>query len=89
VKRWTIDVVLVGCLMMAGAFGVRAYVEQVIKEGARPSFYQGEFGAAVMAACGRGFVNPALAASSPMFDFLAVRSDRFARRCPPISPLPR
>jgi hypothetical protein len=40
-------------------------------------FYQPAFGPSVMAACGRGFVEPLPAAGSPLAKFLAQETDRF------------
>ena len=78
-KGWRsiVDAVLITVILVAGTVGVRAYVERVAVWGARPSFYQGEFGPAVMAACGRGFKNPVLNVKSPLLAFLATQSDRF------------
>ena len=45
--------------------------------GGRPQFWQPIFGPAVMWACGRGYVNPALSQTPELEDFLYQRTNRF------------
>jgi hypothetical protein len=57
-KPWLVDAVLgVGLFALAAVIGA-SYVRTIIDAGGKPRFYQGEFGPAVMAACGRGYLNP-------------------------------
>ena len=69
-RRIAVDVALAALLFVfgvsVGSFASRHFAGQ-------PRFYQDEFGPAVMVAAGRGFVNPAIAARSPLADFLATR----------------
>lgn len=49
----------------------------VIDAGGKPRFYQGEFGPAVMAACGHGYRNPELAPLPALKAFLNLERDAF------------
>ena len=53
-----VDAVLCVSLFALAAVIGASYVRTVIDAGGKPRFYQGEFGPAVMAACGRGYLNP-------------------------------
>jgi hypothetical protein len=83
--------------LFAAAFALGSwYVPQVVAAGGKPHFYQEHFGAAVMLACGHGYVNPANAQVPELTQFLAVQRDdfqcdaRLAEAQPaPIDPLQR
>ena len=51
------------------------YVPRYVAAGGKPWFYQPEFGAAVMQACGFGYVNPDAASRPELTAFLERRSD--------------
>ena len=51
------------------------YVPQFVAAGGKPWFYQQEFGPAVMAACGFGYVNPAAETRPALADFLNRTAD--------------
>ncbi len=61
------------------------YVRTVIDAGGKPRFYQDEFGAAVMSACGRGYVNPDRGSIPGLQAFLDVEVDTFhCEQLPPV-----
>ena len=53
------------------------YVPQVIAAGGKPQFYQGEFGPAVMVACGHGYVNPRPGVDAELDALLVLNRDDF------------
>ncbi len=68
--------VAAGALLFAIAFAVATwYVPFFRASGGKPRFYQEEFGAAVMQACGFGFVNPEPLQSPPLTAFLTQATD--------------
>ena len=52
------------------------YVPRVVAAGGRPRFYQESYGAAVMLACGHGYVNPDPAGDDELRQFLSVERDQ-------------
>jgi hypothetical protein len=71
--------VAVGAVLLAGALWLGTwYVPQVVAAGGRPHFYQNYFGAAVMLACGHGFVNPVAASLPELQRFLNLEQDQIA-----------
>ena len=82
---------IVGAVLFATAFALGSwYVPQVVAAGGKPHFYQEHFGAAVMLACGNGYVNPAEAQVPELTQFLAVERDDVAcdSRLAAIQPAP-
>lgn len=68
----------IGAVLLVAAFALGTwYVPQVVASGGKPHFYQEHFGAAVMLACGYGYVNPANAEIPELTQFLAVQRDDF------------
>lgn len=66
-------------MLFAVAAGVgAAYIRTVLAGGGQPRFYQGEFGPAVMAACGRGYQNPDLDSRPDLSAFLNLETDTFS-----------
>lgn len=72
------DQVIAGVLFAAALALGTWYVPQVVAAGGKPHFYQEQFGAAVMAACGHGYVNPNLATEPELRQFLALEREDFA-----------
>ena len=69
---------VIGGVLFAAALALGTwYVPQVVAAGGKPHFYQEQFGAAVMAACGHGYVNPNLATEPELRQFLALERDDF------------
>jgi len=58
--------------------GTAAGMVFVSRDGEAADFYQERMGPAVMLACGRGFVNPAVNACPPLQEFLARKTPRFS-----------
>jgi hypothetical protein len=74
---WKVEAVLcLGLFALSSAIGAQ-YVRTVIDAGGKPRFYQGEFGPAVLAACGHGYRNPDLSSLPNLKAFLDVQRDRF------------
>ena len=62
--------------LFATAYAVAVwYVPQFVASGGKPWFYQQEFGAAAMQACGLGYVNPDPAATPALSAFLDLATD--------------
>lgn len=74
--RTLVDLALGTALFVTMAVCGTHYVRVVISGGGHPEFFQGEFGPAVMEACGRGYVAPD--GVPALGDFLAMRRDRFS-----------
>jgi hypothetical protein len=71
----TLDLAIAFTIFCLGtAIGVLA-VHRFQAAGGQPSFYQSEFGPAVMLACGRGLHNPSGAVASALTSFLSQTSD--------------
>jgi hypothetical protein len=71
------DLIAVAVIFCVGVWlGTRA-VEAFRESGGRASFYQSEFGPAVMMACGRGLQNPDAASVPALAAFLSERADAF------------
>lgn len=66
----------IAAALFVAAFSVAAwYVPQYVASGGRPWFYQQEFGAAVMSACGFGYTNPDAATQPALQAFLQREAD--------------
>src|SRR2546427_383899 len=63
------DALCAGIAVIAFVVGL-IYLNTSRLAGVPAYFYQSDFGPAVMAACGRGFVNPVVTPSSPLTTFL-------------------
>jgi hypothetical protein len=74
-RGWIADGICVLGLFVVAIAVASWYVPRYVAGGGKPRFYQEEFGAAAMAACGRGFVNPDASASPALADFLERRRD--------------
>jgi hypothetical protein len=71
----TPDSAIAAVILCVGIWlGTRA-VETFRADGGHASFYQSEFGPAVMFACGRGFQNPDIRNAPALADFLSERAD--------------
>jgi len=68
--------IAIACLIfcLGTSIGIVA-VHRFQAAGGQPSFYQSEFGPAVMLACGRGLHNPSGAAAAALIPFLSQTSD--------------
>jgi hypothetical protein len=65
-------------LFVASAMIGSWYVPYVVAHGGKPSFYQEQFGAAAMLACGRGYLNPDVRQAPALDAFLSVKADAVA-----------
>jgi hypothetical protein len=86
IARHQADVVAGGVLFVMAIAIAFWYVPLFSASGGRPRYYQEEFGAAVMEACGFGFVNPERLASAELAAFLSRQTDEIA--CSALSPPP-
>lgn len=77
-RAWRRDAAIALVLLLVGAAAGTGYVQLVIRSGGKPWFYQGDFGPAVMLACGHGFSTPDAARIPALAEFLATRTDRFS-----------
>jgi hypothetical protein len=76
-SSWKVEALLcLGLFALSSGIGAQ-YVRTVIDAGGKPRFYQGEFGPAVLAACGHGYRNPDLADLPNLKAFLSVQRDGF------------
>jgi hypothetical protein len=71
------DAVVCAILGVVATIVGASYLGAARRAGVPFNFYQPAFGPAVMAACGRGFVNPVPAAGSPLAKFLSEGAARF------------
>ena len=82
-SRWTVrplsrvDLYIVVTLFVMMWIVARMYLPAFRASGGEALFYQEEYGPAVMAACGRGFVNPAPQSAPALDAFLHKRSADF------------
>jgi hypothetical protein len=82
--RLAIDLVIVCSLLVGSAIWATRYWNTWVARGGKPLFYQEYFEAAVMIACGHGFVVTPLAQPPTLADFLHQRRDTFS--CTDIPP---
>lgn len=76
-SRWR-DAGVAAALCVVAVLVGSSYVSAVIRSGGKARFYQGQFGAAVMMACGRGYVDPDDSTLPALRAFLQIERDRLS-----------